>query len=365
MTPSAAEVTVDTDTTAPTRHRGLPSWAIQAGLGAVLVAVFLMALGAGRLSVPVDHVAGIVADELARLVGLGGDDPAWSRSERTAVWLLRAPRAVLAVMVGAALAVAGAILQALFHNPLVSPDTIGVSSASSFGGVLVILLGLGGYALVFGAFAAGLVAVFLVLMLGRLRTGSPVLTIVLGGIVVAAFFNALVSLVTYLADPYTTLPAITFWLRGSATAATRTKVGLAAGPVAVGLVIVLALRWRINVLSLGDEESAALGVRPAPLRNLLIVVAALLTAVTVATAGVVGWVGLVIPHLVRLLTGPDHRVLIPASALVGGTYVLAVDTLARSVGPTEIPVGILTAVIGAPVFLYVLVNRMKGRSSLA
>jgi iron complex transport system permease protein len=328
----------------------------------------VLALAVGRFAVPVDHVVRILVHDLASLVGVGSasaDDVSWTRSESTAVSLIRAPRAVLAVLVGAALAVSGSVLQALFRNPLVSPDVVGVSSAASFGGVLVILMGGGGSLLVGGAFGAGLVAAGLVLMLGRLRTGSPVLTVVLGGIVVSAFFNALVSLVTYLADPYTTLPSITFWLMGSFTAATWAKVGLAGIPIVVGMLVVAALRWRINVLSLGDDEAAALGLRPARLRGLLIVAVSLLTAATVSVVGVVGWVGLVIPHLVRLLLGPDHRVLLPASAVVGGSYVLAVDTLARTVGQVEIPVGILTAVIGAPVFLYVLVRRLPAGGSHA
>ncbi len=328
-------------------------------LTGLLLIVFILSIGAGRLPVAPGHVAQILWHDLCALAGLSTPDGDWSTTERTAVSLLRAPRAVLAVIVGASLAVSGAVLQALFRNPLVSPDVIGVSSAASFGGVLVILLGTGGYALMGGAFAGGLAAAFIVLLLGRLRTTSPVLTIVLGGIVVAAFFNALVSLVTYLADPYTTLPSITFWLMGSFTAATWAKVTLILIPATVGMGVVMMLRWRINVLSLGDTEATALGVNPGHLRALLITAVSLLTASTVAMVGVVGWVGLVIPHLVRLVVGPDHRSLLPASALLGGMYVLGVDTLSRSWGEVELPVGILTALIGAPVFIVVLIRQLR------
>lgn len=330
-------------------------------LAVLLLIACVIAMGAGRLSVAPLDVIGIVLREL----GITAVPETWSAKEETAVTLIRAPRALMAVIAGAALAVSGAVLQALFRNPLVSPDVIGVSSAASFGGVLAILLGGGGTALVTGSFVAGLAAVAVVMLIGRIRTGSPILTIVLGGIVVAAFFDALVSLVTYLADPYTTLPSITFWLMGSFASASWSKLAVLAVPVGIGLLVVLTLRWRINVLSLGDEEAQALGVRPRALRGLLIVSVALLTAATVASAGVIGWVGLVIPHLVRLVMGPDHRVLIPGSALLGGAYVLLMDTVARGLTEVEIPIGILTAVVGAPVFVAVLLQRAKGGRTLA
>jgi iron complex transport system permease protein len=267
------------------------------------------------------------------------------------------------VLVGGALSVAGATLQAVLRNPLVSPDVVGVSSAASFGGVLAILLAGSGFALMGGAFICGVAAVGLVMLLGKLRTSSPILTIVLGGIVVSAFFNALVSLVTYLADPYETLPAITFWLMGSFASASWAKVGLAIIPITLGMIVVMLLRWRINILTLGDEDAAALGIAPGRLRVLLIMAVALMTAATVAVCGVVGWVGLVIPHIVRLIIGPDHRMLIPASFLLGGTYVGIMDALARIMTSTEVPVGILTAILGAPVFVYVLARHLSWRQS--
>lgn len=335
-------------------------------LGLVLVLAAVAAMGIGRLALPVDRVGAIVIDQLAGLVGLKpglADDV--SPAETSTVWLIRAPRVLLTILVGAALAVSGAVLQSLFRNPLVSPDVIGVSSAASFGGVLTILFGLGSLALVSGAFAAGLAAALLIMALGRIRTGSPILTIVLGGIVVSALFNALVSLVTYLADPYTTLPSITFWLMGSFASASWTHVLTAIIPILPCLIVVYLLRWRVNLLSLGDDEARSLGVRPERLRMFLIVMVALMTAATVAVSGVIGWVGLVIPHLVRLLIGSDKRILLPGSALLGGLYMLVVDTMARSVIEVEIPVGILTAIIGAPVFVYLLVRGAKGGKLLA
>lgn len=335
-------------------------------LGVVLVIAAVMAMGIGRLSVPIDRAGAIVIDQLSGLIGLNPELASdASPAETSTVWLIRAPRVLLTILVGAALAVSGAVLQSLFRNPLVSPDVIGVSSAASFGGVLTILFGLGSLALVSGAFAAGLAAALLIMALGRIRTGSPILTIVLGGIVVSALFNALVSLVTYLADPYTTLPSITFWLMGSFAAASWTHVLTAIIPILPCLIVVYLLRWRVNLLSLGDDEARSLGVRPERLRMFLIVMVALMTAATVAVSGVIGWVGLVIPHLVRLLIGSDNRILLPGAALLGGLYMLVVDTLARSVIEVEIPVGILTAIIGAPVFVYLLVRRAKGGKLLA
>jgi len=333
-------------------------------LAAALFAVAVVAMSVGRYAVPAVEVVRILGHDLAQILHLDGlieIGRTWTDQEAVVVSTVRAPRTVLAVMVGGALAVAGAVLQALFRNPLVSPDVIGVSSASSFGGVLAILLGGSGAVLMGGAFAGGLAATGFVMAFGRIRTASPLLTIVLGGIVISAFFNALVSFVTYVADPYETLPAITFWLMGSFTGASWAKVWLAVIPILIGLGVVLTLRWRINVLSLGDEDAAALGVNPSRLRMILITAAALMTAATVASCGVIGWVGLVIPHLVRLVIGPDHRVLLPAAFLMGGTYVATMDTLARTLTAAEVPVGILTAILGAPVFVYVLTRRLPWR----
>ncbi len=331
-------------------------------LGGALVISMIVAIGVGKLSISPLRVAEILwydATTAAGLESLHLSQPTWSRSESSAVSLIRAPRVMLAVLVGGALALAGAVLQALFRNPLVSPDVIGVSAASAFGGVLAIFFGAGTIALMTGSFALGFVATLLVLLLGHLRTSSPILTIVLGGIVISAFFNALVSLLTYMADQDSTLPSITFWLMGSFSASTWIKVRMVILPITLGCLVIFLLRWRVNVLSLGDADSLALGINPARSRFLLIAASALLTSATVAAAGIVGWVGLVIPHLVRLLVGQDNRVVLPGSFLLGGLYVLVIDTIARSLTEVEVPVGILTALIGAPVFICVLLNKSK------
>ncbi|MCQ1951262.1 iron ABC transporter permease [Arthrobacter sp. zg-Y859] len=327
----------------------------------ILCAVALVSMAAGRYWVPPNEILRILFNEVTALFGGEGMlRRTWTEQEATVVLDVRLPRVLLAFLVGGALSLGGACLQALFRNPLVSPDIIGVTAGASFGGVLVLTLGLSGGWMVGGAFGFGLAALAGVLLLGRLGgRDNAMLMIVLGGIVVAAFFNALVSFMTYLADPYSELPSIVHWLLGSIAAASYDKVLTALVPVAIGAAIVLALRWRLNVLSLGDDDAAALGVNPQRSRVVLLCAVALMTAGTVAVAGAVGWVGLVVPHLARLWVGPDHRILLPASLLLGGTYLMLIDTLSRSISSSELPLGILTAIIGAPVFVVLLARSQK------
>jgi iron complex transport system permease protein len=312
-----------------------------------LVATSCVALAVGRFPVSVGQVLEILRSEVA------GAAPS-EQASRDVVLLVRLPRILLAVLVGGGLAVCGAALQAVFRNPLVSPQIIGVSSGASFGGALAIVLGLGSAMLVGFAFAFGLVAILVVYAVTRGSEGAPMLMVVLAGVVTGSFFSALVSLLTYVADPYDQLPAIVFWLLGSLATATFAKVAVAALPVLAGSLLLVLLRWRINVLSLGDDDAAAVGLRPAPARWTVLGAVALVVAGAVAVAGVVSWVGLVVPHIVRMWVGPDHRVLLPVSFLVGGVFLLVVDTVARTLTAGEIPLGVLTALIGAPVFFVLL-----------
>jgi iron complex transport system permease protein len=321
---------------------------------ALLTVVGLLALAVGRFNVPVGHVVQILTAQLVP-VPLEANP-----TEQNVVLLVRLPRILLALLVGGGLAIGGAALQAIFRNPLVSPEIIGVSAGASFGGAVALLLGLGSVLLVTGSFLFGLVALGLLFLTTSGRGGTPLLMIVLGGVVTGSFFSALVALVTYIADPNTTLPAIVFWLLGSVATATFAKVAVALIPVVGGAVVLLLLRWRINVLSLGDEDAAALGLRPRPLRWVVLVAVALIVAGAVAVSGAVSWVGLVIPHLARMWVGPDHRVLLPVSFLLGGAYIVLVDTVARTATAGEIPLGVLTALIGAPVF-FLLLRRNRER----
>ncbi len=313
----------------------------------LLGAVIIVALTFGRFNVPLAHVIQILSSGLL-------PDGGVTDSERTVIELVRLPRVLLAILVGGGLAIAGAALQATFRNPLVSPDIIGVSAGASLGGALALLLGLSSVFLVAGAFAFGLGALGLLFLLTWGRSAAPMLMVVLGGVVIGSFFSALVGLVTYFADPFTTLPAIVFWLLGSLATATFAKVGVAVIPILLGTAVLLLLRWRLNVLSLGDEEAASLGVRPSRLRWVVLVSCALVVAGAVAVSGVVGWVGLVIPHLARMWVGPDHRVLLPVSFLLGAIYLIVIDTVARTATAGEVPLGVLTALLGAPVFFFLL-----------
>jgi iron complex transport system permease protein len=263
-------------------------------------------------------------------------------------------------MVGAALAIAGTAFQGLFRNPLVSPDLLGASSGAALGAVLGIYFSLGVLAIQGFAFVGGLVAVAAVYAVGSaVRARDPVLVLVLTGVVIGSLLGAGVGLVKYLADPYNQLPAMTFWLLGSLAAVNAADLIPLCGPVALGALVLIALRWRMNAMSLPEEEARALGVPTGPLRILIVAAATLVTSASVATAGIVGWVGLVVPHMARSLVGPDFARLIPAAALLGGGFLLVIDTLARTSATIEIPLGILTALIGTPFFIWLLASVSK------
>jgi iron complex transport system permease protein len=271
------------------------------------------------------------------------------------IWELRLPRIIAAMLVGAALSAAGATYQGMFRNPLVSPDILGVSAGAGLGAALAILLGLPLLWVQVLAFAGGLVAVALVYWVaGRVRRHDPVLVLVLAGVAVGTLFGAGISLVKVLADPSVQLPSITFWLLGGLSATSSRDLIVATPLMVFALVVMLLLRWRVNLLTLSDEEAFALGVNVPRLRLILIAAATLMTAAAVAIAGIVGWVGLIVPHAARMLVGPEFSRLLPASLLLGSAFVVTADTLARSALAIELPLGILTALVGAPVFLWLL-----------
>jgi iron complex transport system permease protein len=276
------------------------------------------------------------------------------------ILLVRGPRVLAAVLIGSALAVAGAAFQGLFRNPLVSPDILGASSGAALGTVLGIFFSLGVVGIESLAFAGGLVAVAAAYAIGSaLSARDPILVLVLAGVVIGALLGAAVGLVKYLADPYNQLPAMTFWLLGSLASTTAADLVPLAGPVLIGALVLVALRWRMNVMSLPEEEARALGVPTGPLRIAIVAAATLVTSASVAAAGIIGWVGLVVPHLARALVGPDFPRLLPTAALLGGGYLLFIDTLARTAAPIEIPLGILTAVIGTPFFIWLLAGMQR------
>jgi iron complex transport system permease protein len=262
--------------------------------------------------------------------------------------------------VGAGLAVAGTAFQGLFRNPLVSPDILGASSGAALGAVFGIFISLGVFAIQALAFFGGLLAVASVYAVGSaVRARDPVLVLVLAGVVIGALLGAGVGLIKYLADPYNQLPAMTFWLLGSLAATGPSDLIPLFVPVALGTLVLFILRWRMNVMSLPDEEARALGVPTGTLRIAIVAAATLVTSASVATAGIIGWVGLVVPHIARTLVGPDFGRLIPAAAIIGGGFLLLIDTLARTVAAVEIPLGILTALVGTPFFIWLLAGVSK------
>jgi iron complex transport system permease protein len=320
----------------------------------VLLAGLLLAFTVGRYPVSLSDLLSVIA---AKLTGRAADVPA---AVENVIWQVRGPRVLAAAMVGAALAVAGTAFQGLFRNPLVSPDLLGASSGAALGAVLGIYFSLGVFAIQSFAFIGGLVAVAAVYAIGSaVRARDPVLVLVLTGVVIGSLLGAGVGLVKYLADPYNQLPAMTFWLLGSLAAVNAADLVPLFGPVAVGTLMLLLLRWRMNVMSLPDEEARALGIPTGPLRIVIVAAATLVTSASVATAGIIGWVGLVVPHMARSLVGPDFARLIPAAALLGGGFLLVIDTLARTSAAIEIPLGILTALIGTPFFIWLLASVSK------
>jgi iron complex transport system permease protein len=321
---------------------------------AVLAAGLLLAFTVGRYPIGLADLFHVIG---AKVTGRAPDVPA---AVENVIWQVRGPRVLAAALVGAALAVAGTAFQGLFRNPLVSPDLLGASSGAALGAVLGIYFSLGVFAIQAFAFLGGLVAVAAVYLIGSaVRTRDPILVLVLTGVVIGSLLGAGVGLVKYLADPYNQLPAMTFWLLGSLAATNVADLVPLFGPVALGSLILLALRWRMNVMSLPDEEARALGVPSGPLRIVIIAAATLVTSASVATAGIIGWVGLVVPHIARTLVGPDFARLIPAAALLGGGFLLVIDTLARTAAPIEIPLGILTALVGTPFFIWLLASVSK------
>ena len=319
----------------------------------IVIAVGAMAVGRAMLS------PGTVIEVLWQLATGDGDTPLVSRN---IVLNVRLPRVAAAAMIGGALAISGAAYQGLFRNPMVSPDILGASTGASFGAALALLLSLGSLPVRAAAFAGGLAAVFITYTAARSigRGSSQVLLLVLCGMIVSALFQAFVSTIKYTADPDSKLPEITYWLMGSIAKVTWSDLRLFAIPFILGVVPLLALRWRLNILAFGDEEAESLGINAAALRLGSIVCATLLTASCVAVSGVIGWVGLIMPHVVRFIAGPDNRIVVPLSVILGGAFLIAVDTACRTVISSEIPLGILTSIIGAPLFFLVLLRTQQG-----
>ncbi len=324
-------------------------------MAAALLAVFLLSFVLGRYDVPILDVVRILVDRIIPL------PETWARNMEIAVVNIRLPRILLVCMVGCCLATSGTAYQSVFQNPMAAPDILGASSGACFGAALAILLGWGQSGIVASAFAFSLLTVALVYLIGRRARGREAVNILLAGVMVSSLFSSGTSYIKLVADPSNELPAITYWLMGSFSGASMPDVAFACIPMALGLIPLLLTRWRINILSVGDDEAATMGVNTRRLRLLVILCATLMTAASVAVSGMIGWVGLVIPHLCRKLVGNDCRKLLPASMLMGALFLLVVDNISRNLLMTEIPIGILTAFVGAPFFIYLMTRKEGGQ----
>lgn len=296
------------------------------------------------------------AGDVLRILFRPGTAPA---TQVSVVWQLRLPRTLAAALVGAALSVSGAAYQGVFRNPLVDAGMLGVSNGAGFGAALAIVALGGGAAIYPSAFCFAVLAVALSLLAGRMAGGASNITLILGGVIISAFFSAFTSILKYIADPYSQLPAITFWFMGS-FADIHYHHFAAFVPMGAGILLVLLCRWQINVLSMGDREAAALGLDLGKYRLLLVGGATLATASAVCISGVISWVGLVVPHICRMLFGNDNRRLIGDSLSLGASFLVVMDILARTLTTAEIPIGILTALVGTPFFIYLLKKTRGG-----
>jgi iron complex transport system permease protein len=317
------------------------------------IVCILISLCLGRYPVPLLEVIQIFWCKLTfNTCGL-------SEMHQIVVWDIRFPRAVLGALVGGSLAISGAAFQGLFKNPLVSSGILGVSSGAGFGAALAILLFSSALIIYPMALFFGILAVCLSYMIGRIYKTSPVIMLVLGGVIVSSVFSALISFAKYVADPYEQLPTIVFWLMGSLASARIEDITIAGIPMILGMLGILAVRWQVNVLSMGDKEARTLGVNTRLIRGVIIVSATMATAGAVCISGVIGWIGLVIPHISRMLAGNDNKILLPLSVSLGACFLILVDNLGRIVTGSEIPLGILTALVGGPFFVYLL-KKTKG-----
>lgn len=319
-------------------------------MASALLALFLLSFVVGRYGVPLGQVVRILLSGVLPL------EQTWTDNMAIAVLNVRLPRILLACLVGCGLSAAGTGYQTVFQNPMAAPDILGASSGACFGAALAILTGQGAVMVTVFAFLASLLSVALVYLVGNHTRGNRVVNLLLAGIMVGSLFSACTSYIKLVADPTNQLPQITYWLMGSLSGTRMGTVKFAAVCMAVGLMPLLLLRWRMNLLTLSPDEARAMGVHTDRLRLAVILSSTVLTAAAVSVSGMIGWVGLVIPHLSRRIVGSDCRRLMPMSCLFGAAFLLLVDNMARCLTATEIPIGILTAFVGAPFFIYLMVK---------
>ncbi len=317
-------------------------------LGVVLMITIIISFWIGRYPIYTNELLGILLSKILPIAQF------WTDKVETVLYNVRMPRIALACLVGCCLAAAGASYQGVFQNPMAAPDILGASAGAAFGAALAILKGTSSTMIMINAFLFSLLTVAIVFLISKKAKGKSTLGLILSGIMVSSLFSAGTSFIKLIADPNEQLPAITYWLMGSLNGATIREVQFVMLPMALGLVSLHLLRWRMNVLTLGDDEARTMGINASRIRLMIIVCATLITAASVSVSGMIGWVGLVIPHLSRKLVGNNYQHLMPATMLFGAIFLLIVDDVSRNLFTTEIPLGILTAFIGAPFFIYLM-----------
>ena len=326
------------------------------GLSVIILLIIILLVTAtfslllGRFDISVRECFGIIFSKILPI------EPFWTKVQNNMLMMVRLPRVVIAVLVGASLSVAGTSYQCIFRNPMSAPDILGASTGAAFGAALSILLQKSYMEITAWAFISSMICVLLVLFVSRLCKGNQILNLILAGIMVGSLFSAGTSYIKLIADPNNTLPAITFWMMGSLSGADTAKMSYIWIPILIGMVPIFVLRWKINILTLDDDEAKTMGINTRLTRTIVIISATLLTAASVSVSGMIGWVGLVMPHVARKLVGDDCRILIPAAALVGGIFLVLTDDICRTLYTTEVPLGILTSLIGAPFFIYLMIR---------
>ncbi len=338
----------------PRRMNAKRSLSVTVVLLFVLAGLFVVSFTLGRYPVPPLDVVKVLLHQVIPL------DHTWPSTIDTVVLQIRLPRILAAMLVGASLSLSGASFQGLFRNPLVSPDILGVSTGAGFGAALAILISGSWVAIEVSAFTFALLAVGISYFISTIVRGNPTLSLILAGMAIASLFGALLALMKYVADPINQLPEITYWLMGSLASVKTSDLSLAAILMLSGIIVLMLIRWRLNALAMGEEEALALGVDTGRLRVIIVLCCTMITASSVCISGTIAWVGLVIPHIGRLLVGPNHKRLLPVCLLLGSTYLLLIDNIARLAASVEIPIGILTAIIGAPFFIYLLQRGGRG-----
>ncbi|MFV0496624.1 MAG: FecCD family ABC transporter permease [Candidatus Fimivivens sp.] len=310
--------------------------------------VACVCLGIGRYYITIPDTVRVIFSPLT------GTVQQMDTTQLTILFNFRLPRIILAMFIGAGLAVSGAAFQGLFANPLATPDTLGVASGAAFGAAVALMFGANLIAVQLCALTFGICAIMLTHFISQQREKNSIVMVVLSGMVVSSLFQALVSLVKFAADPQDVLPSITYWLMGSLTAVSYARLALGLPFITLGMLVIFFLRWRLNIMVLSTDEARALGVNVKLIRMMIMVAATFVTASCVSMCGQVGWVGLLVPHIARMMYGSNNKVVIPVSISLGAMFMVAIDTLARSATAAEIPISILTAVIGAPFFIALL-----------